>query len=325
MLQYHPTDGGMGMGSLPLPFTPLLESIQFQYATRILPTMEQSAHHIHLTNITLPDLQESIDSLLCQPFWRELCPYDSNGSSCRVTPMIEMNTLYFRHLGYAKQRRYLYGTTTNTEEHTDTVFRFPHIRLYRVLIGLSDGNNSTETYFPVWNKGTFLNRRDYIVYDVDRTRHVMRHQQPITTSCSLPPCPLPPCPLPPCPPLPRPHFFLSLHFLIYDPSVYSLTTIHYLSRLYVYYDHITRWLITMGTDPVTYPEYVMGWVIQLYRVSHVAHTMVGVTFITFLILRYTSYSMTTSFFYSFLAPLVSLLLLALEDWIRGVPYKVHDT
>lgn len=299
------------MGSLPPLFTPLLESIQFHYATRILPTMEQFSHPMYTANILIPELQENLYGIFHQPLWRELCPDGSTNLSCQVTPVMEMNTLYFRDPGYAKQRRYLYGIAANAEEHIDTVFFFPYVRLYRALIGLSDGVKDTSIYFPAWNKSIFLHRGNYVIYDVYRTRQ----RQPITTHCLLPSCP----------PFPRPHFLLALHFLVYDPSIYSLTMIHYLSRIYFYYDQMTRWMITMGTDPVTYPEYVMGWVIQLYHSSHVAHTMTGVTFITFLILRYTSYSMTTSFFYSFLAPVVSILLLALEDWIRGIPYKVHDT
>lgn len=299
------------MGSLPLLFTPLLESIQFHYATRILPTIEQSSHHIYTTNILFPELQENLCGIIHQPLWTELCPSGSWNTSCQVTPVIEMNELYFTHPGYAKQRRYLYGTAVHAEENTDTIFPFPYTRLYRVLIGLSNENNHTYTYFPAWNKGIFLHRGDYVVYDVYRTRR----RQRITT----------PCLLPSCPPFPRPHFHLAFQFLVYDPSIYSFTMIHYLSRVYLYYNYMTRWIIAIGTDPVAYYEYVMGWLIQLYIAPYVAHTMVGITFFTFLILRHASYSMTTSFFYSFLSPLLSILLLALEDWATDTAYRIHHT
>lgn len=297
MLQYHPIEGAISVGSLPLGFTPLLESIQFHYATRILPTTEQSTHHIYQTQIILPELQEALYGLLHQPFWSELCSSGPYASSCHMVPMEEMNELYFSRPDYGRKRRYLYGTAANFEEHTDSAFRFPSARLYRVLIGLSERNNHTETYLPGWEKGVVLNRGDYLLFDFERTRHVVR-RLPVSSFVPL-----------------RPRILIKFHFLVYDPSIYSSVSIAYLARFYVFYDYLTRWMIMIGTDPIAYYEYVMGWLIQLYIAPYVAHTLVLITFLSFLCLRCSSCSLGTSFFYSLGAPIVALFLLALGDWM----------
>jgi hypothetical protein len=66
----------------------------------------------------------------------------------------------------------LYGASGNYVIHRDNVwFNFPGINFYRVIIGLTNGNNNIITYFNNLDIGHKINSGDYIVFDFDKTTH----------------------------------------------------------------------------------------------------------------------------------------------------------
>lgn len=304
MLSHLPSQGAIGIGTLPRFFMPLLESIQFHYSTSYLPTLNVSTHHIHVANVS-PFLKEQVDNLISQPLWSELCSSLSlSHSQCMIQPIMEMNELYYSNPSHAKKRRHLYGTAANFEPHTDSAIPFPSVYLYRVLIGLSDGNNHSETYFPAWKKGAFLNRGDYLIFDFDRTLHQVRKNPLIRAS---------------------PRYLVKLHFLVYDSSIYPMWIKQSIYQYYVWYDWITRWMLVMGTDPITYPEYVMGWFIQLFITPYFVRCMMGSILFTYVMIRYLepTPSRIKACVYSWIGPLLALLSLSLGDW--ATDHILHKT
>lgn len=299
MISYHPMHGSIQFGSFPVPFTPILESIQFQYATSYLPTLDIPTYSVSVQD-TSPFLQEQVQHLISQPIWTELCSsLNISYSDCKIQPVLEMNELYYSFLSYSKKRRYLYGTSTNFKPHTNSFISIPYVYLYCAIIGLSNGNNYTELYFPAWKRGYYLNRANYLIFDFDRTRHQVRINQSIFST---------------------PQYYLKLHFLIYDSIIYPTFIKHIIYQYYIWYAYITRWILIMGTNPITYPQYVIGWFIQLYISPYYLPFMLTTIFGTYLMImyfdRYTSRIKAIA--YSYYGPSIALFSLAFGDWITDI-------
>jgi hypothetical protein len=165
----------------------------------------------------------------------------------------EMDELYYSNPSDMKSTN-LYGASGNFHIHRDCIFDFHGIQVYRVLIGLTDGNTSTVTYFNSHEVGHKLNKGDYIVFDFDRTPH-----QVIKEASDR-----------------QPRILLKLHFLVIDPSSKSIwrRNATFLHWLYTRYEYITRYVMDTGTDPTTLYEFFWGVFCQWYCSPYFMYGMI---------------------------------------------------
>jgi hypothetical protein len=107
--------------------------------------------------------------------------------------------------------------------------------MYRILIGLTDGNDNIVTQFTKLNAGHKLNKGDVIAFDFDNTTHQVIKERDVQT----------------------PRIMLKLHFLVCDENC-SKEYIERVKRLYVAYELLTRNIMDTGTDPETWWQFLMG-------------------------------------------------------------------
>jgi hypothetical protein len=233
---HHPEDGSIGIGKLPDEVYPLMEQIVQEYSQQI-PDRHATTHHLWFEEMP-PSLQKAVGLLQWLPLWKGLGVEGAHIESLR-----EMDELYYSNPSDMKTTN-LYGASGNFQIHRDCIFDFHGIRVYRALIGLTDGNTRTVTYFNHYDVGHKLNKGDYIVFDFDRTAHQVIKEAPER----------------------QPRILLKLHFLVIDPSSKSVwkNSPVFLHWLYTQYEYVTRYVMDTGTDPKTFYEFFWGVFCQWY-------------------------------------------------------------
>jgi hypothetical protein len=237
---YSETDGYIGIGKVPVDIQTQLEEL------RILsndPT-KQMTYHIWYDHF--PErIKQIVHSIQKNPFWNRLCTRKNALGTCDTTCILtnvqSMDELYISKVPNDKTRdQFLYGASGNYDLHIDSIFRFPYIRFYRILIGLTDGNTTVETYFPNFKKGVFLNKNDYILFDFDRTQHqVINHSKTNSQERAM----------------------LKLHFCVSELP--NETYLNMVSAFYNIYEKITRYVMEKGTEPESFYEFFLGLICVL--------------------------------------------------------------
>lgn len=229
-------NGNIAIGSLPEHLVVNFDFMAYYYKLHI-PDETLTTHHMWYNDVSTPHyLKTTIDNIQYHTLWDNLC--DQN-HKCKLMVIPEMTELYYSN-PYKKTKN-LYGAAANFDPHRDCFYQFESIKLYRVLIGLTDGNNNTITYFPTFNIGHKLNKGDYIVFDFDRTLHQVIKQNQSSSKRIL----------------------LKLHYLVFEKE-YSETTIIVVRYMYIYYDYITRYILESGTDPESFFGFFMGLLSEIY-------------------------------------------------------------
>lgn len=257
-------NGNIGIGKLPIELNTYIDSIVDNYKD-IIPDETVTTYHISYTDISIPYyLKNTIDTIQNYTLWNDLCDKNLN---CNVQIIPEMTELYYSNPN--KKTINLYGAAANFDLHTDCFYNFEYIKLYRVLIGLTNGNNNTITYFPSFNVGHKLNKGDYIVFDFDRTLHKVIKLNESSSKRIL----------------------LKLHFLIYQKE-YSYYYKYCVKYMYVYYDFITRYILENGTDPETFFQFFMGLLSELYINYITTYHIVLLCNVSILLIYYYKYKIT---------------------------------
>jgi len=256
------------MGKLPSSYLTTLEEIASEYVSQI-PDKTATTHHTYYTDLK-GHMRTNFEKIQYSDIWQELRvgAFESPNSFAAVLRnMVEMNEIYYSNPKPNFENGPLYGAAANLIPHRDCIlFYFPGIRVYRAIIGTTDGNRDTVTEFITHGCEKCLNKGDYMVFDFDRTLHRVKKTGQT----------------------PTPRILLKLHFLACDMQYAKFPGSRYYIDFayfcYVLYYRIARYTEQLGTDPKTFVGFFFGilWEYPFYpRVRYaIASTYLGV--ITFL-------------------------------------------
>jgi len=158
----------------------------------------------------------------------------------------------------------LYGASSNYDIHKDCIFNFNGIKFYRIIIGLTDGNNNIITYFNNLNIGHKINSGDYIVFDFDKSTHqVIKDKQKLT-----------------------PRILLKIHYIVCEKCNYSRNYVEQIKKLYLYYEYVTRYIMKTGTDPETFYQFFMGLGCQYFYTKYMEYIILFIILIIIILLNF---------------------------------------
>lgn len=183
----------------------------------------------------LPKQQKHLFNIIHNNIWKSL------NKNKKVIPIEDMNTIYYSNPKEDLTKDNLYGGASNFLVHTDgkPFIDFKNIKIYRVLIGLTNGNTTIETCFPDYNICHKINQNDVIIFDFNKTKH-----QVIKNSDKF-----------------IPRIFIKLHFLICNKNT-SMNSIYFYKKLYSNYELISTKFKNYGISPKTFPQYAIGLLSQ---------------------------------------------------------------
>jgi hypothetical protein len=238
----HPTDGNIGIGKLSSHYSNTLEVIASEYLSGIL-DKTATTHHSYYTELT-GNLRDKFEKIQRAEIWQKLRvgAFESPITFASILRnMTEMNEIYYSNPKPNFKDGPLYGAAANLIPHRDCIlFSFPGIRVYRVIIGATDGNNDTVTEFITHGQEKCLNKGDYMVFDFDRTLHQVKKTGQA----------------------PTPRVLLKLHFLACDMRYTGTEWAIYYAKFayvcYVAYYRVARYTEQLGTDPKTFVGFFFG-------------------------------------------------------------------
>jgi len=258
----HPKDGNIGIGKLS---DNRLNHIATEYLDLLVPDVSATTHHTYYTDLS-GSLRSDFERIQNSEFWQGLRQgafADPDSFAVILRNMVEMNEIYYSNPKPNFVAGPLYGAAANLIPHRDCIlFSFPGIRVYRVIIGATDGNHDTVTEFITHGVERRLNKGDYMVFDFDRTLHQVRKTGQT----------------------PTPRVLLKLHFLVCDKQFANLPFLWIYVKFaywcYVAYYRVARYTEQLGTDPKTFAGFFFGilWEYPFYpKVRYsVASTYLGV-------------------------------------------------
>lgn len=235
-------DGNVGIGKLSSQYCDTLENIASEYLDHI-PDKTATTHHTYYTDLS-GSIWVNFKKIQNSDFWQGLRigAFEEPKSFASVLQnMVEMNEIYYSNPKPNFENGPLYGAAANLIPHRDCIlYYFPGIRVYRVIIGATDGNSDTVTEFITHGVERCLNKGDYMVFDFDRTLHrVKKNGQS-----------------------PTPRILLKLHFLVCDMHYTNFQVSRYYINFayfcYVFYYRIARYTEQLGTDPKTFVGFFFG-------------------------------------------------------------------
>lgn len=252
-------EGKIGIGKLPKNLEIILDDISKEY-TELIPNKKASTYHTWYCNM-LPSIKKKVEKIQNHKFWNNLCDGNTN---CRLFNTNEVDELYYSNPSNHLDKINLYGTVSNYGIHQDGIYNFTGIKYYRVIIGLTNGNDNIITYFNKFKVGKKINKGDYIVFDFDKSTHqVIKDTEKLT-----------------------PRILLKLHFIVCENAEYSLEYIELIKQLYLYYEFITRNIVKIGTDPKTYLQFFLGLACQYFYTPSIKYIIVFLSAITVFNLKY---------------------------------------
>jgi hypothetical protein len=237
----HSKDGNVGIGIMQ-DYSETLETLASQYLSTI-PDKSATTHHSYYTELT-GTFKTNFEKIQFAKIWQRLRvgAFESPDTFAAVLHnMVEMNEIYYSNPKPNFKAGPLYGAAANLIPHRDCIlFYFPGIRIYRVIIGATDGNHDTVTEFITHGVERRLNTGEYMVFDFDRTLHQVKKTGQMAT----------------------PRVLLKLHFLAcdtrYAASWYSFAYIRFAYCCYVAYYRVARYTEQIGTDPTTFIGFFFG-------------------------------------------------------------------
>jgi len=252
-------EGKIGIGRLPQHLIDLLSDISTKYYQQI-PDKNCSTHHIWYDKMD-SSLRESVNKIQNDPFWGKLC---DGTDKCTNQNVKEMDELYYSNPKH-KTNENLYGATTNIDIHKDCFFNFNGVRLYRILIGLTDGNESVETYFNHFDKGQKINTGDYVIFDFGKTTHQVIKDSDKPTDKRI---------------------LLKMHFIVCEKCKYSKDYVNNVKNCYVIFEKITRYFMKTGTDPSTFYQFFIGLLCQYSNSPYLPYALLFLLSIILFLINY---------------------------------------
>jgi len=230
-------EGKVGIGRLPNELQSILDNISKEYYN-IIPDKNVSTYHTWYDDMP-PSIKSKVEQIQKNEFWNKLC---DGSNKCVKINANEMDELYYSNPKNNLDKINLYGASSNYDIHKDCIFNFNGIKFYRVIIGLTNGNDNIITYFNNFDVGHKINAGDYIVFDFDKSTHqVIKEKQKLT-----------------------PRIMLKIHYIVCENCNYSKEYIEQIKKVYLYYEFITRYIMKTGTDPETFYQFFMGLGCQFF-------------------------------------------------------------
>ena len=238
-------EGNVGIGKLPDDLMPVLDKLSNEYYTQI-PDKNATVYHTYYYNLE-PPLKELFDKIQNDVFWNEICDNSPKYKNI-LDGVVEMNELYYSNPSPNFNKVNLYGVAANLIPHRDCIlFNFQGIRLYRVIIGLTEGNDDTITHFINHKLEHKINKGDYMIFDFDRTLHQVKKTKKTKT----------------------PRILIKLHFIVCDWENYSIEYVYFVKSFYICYYYVARYTEEIGSDPTTFMGFFYGllWEYPFYSIS----------------------------------------------------------
>jgi hypothetical protein len=283
-----------------------LDDIARQY-TEMIPDKNIRTHHAWYSDLP-PELQHRFKAVRDHPFWQQLCDGSRSGSDTCVrlgTP--EMDELYYSNPPPQLESSNLYGNSSNFYVHRDCyVLGFSRARFYRIVVGLTDGNNSVVTHFTELGASHKINKGDYLVFDFDRTFHRVTRDEDSNTNTNSNSA----------------RMLLKIHFLVCEDCTYSPEYLEFVRQCYIYYDQVTRAIMRYSNDPESFGQFFVGLLVQTamspYLVFRSLALMIVVvaTLYFFLGLRFRRRDFTRWALHLPLSVIVIHILRTMVYWIR---------
>jgi hypothetical protein len=278
-------EGNVGIGKLSHESLNILKDLSIAF-DKYIHNNNSTTLHIFTSSVD-KHLSIHLDKIRNNPLWKKLC----TSQHCKVINVKEMDELYYSNFTKTTDKvssKNLYGSTSNIVIHRDCerMCTIPNVRLYRVLIGLSD-NLNVVTKLNEFKKETSISFGDYLLFDYSRTHHQVykRNQEEKT-----------------------PRKMLKLHFLVFDNGT-SDVYMYCIKYYFIMYNTITRYIIHSGTDPGTFSGFFWGIMAQsfyfqytplilistLLFIAVVLHVMFKKRMIKTSFLKYISYIFSSGF------------------------------
>ena len=225
----------------------------------IIPDKNISTHHLWYNDMPA-NIKLNVENIQKHKFWNKLC----DGSKiCTKINANEMDELYYSNPKNNLKKQNLYGAS-NYYIHKDCIFNFNKIKFYRILIGLTDGNDNITTQFVNLNIGQKLNKGDYILFDFDRTMHqVIKENSNKNT----------------------PRILLKIHYIICENCKYSIEYVEKIKKLYLYYEYTTRYIMNLGTEPKGFINFFVGLIVQYFFTPQFKYYLLFLTILIIIILN----------------------------------------
>jgi len=282
-------EGKIGIGKLPSDLLDILEDIRDEYYS-LIPNKDSSTYHTWYNDMP-KTIKSKVKQIQNNDFWNKLC---DGSDKCIKINANEMDELYYSNPKNNLNKINLYGAASNYDIHKDCVYNFDGIKFYRVIIGLTNGNDNIITYFNNLKVGHKINSGDYIVFDFDKSTHqVIKDKQELT-----------------------PRILLKLHYIVCENCNYSNEYIENIKKRYLYYEFITRYIMKTGTDPETYYEFFMGLICQYFYTANIEYIILLIYCIIFGILTIFKIKFFYSFLYTPILLIFIFLIIVLFYWTR---------
>lgn len=252
-------EGKVGIGKVPSNLQSMLHELSSEYYN-IIPDKNASTYHTWFKDMP-SSIKSKVSKIQKDPFWNKLC---DGSDKCVKINASEMDELYYSNPKKNIKKQNLYGAASNYDIHKDCIFNFNGIKFYRILIGLTDGNDNIVTHFNNLNVGHKMNSGDYIVFDFDRTTHQVIKENESHT----------------------PRIMLKLHYIVYENCKYSQTYVDKIKHMYLYYENITRYIMKTGTDPESFYEFFMGLGCQFFYTKYIQYILICFVIFFTIIIKY---------------------------------------
>lgn len=203
------------------------------------------------------NMQKKIDEIINDNFWKKNICYQDK---CKLIRIKGMDEIYYANPP-KKLNKNLYGAIGNYGIHTDGLLNFTNIKVYRILIGLTDGNDNM-TYFTDHGYGKPVNKNEYVLFDFDKSRHQVLINNDGNKS--------------------KYRLILKLHFLVREDN-YSDFYTNFLVNYYTKYLKLTRYVMENGTNPKTLKGFFYGVLSSIVGTNFNILLFIFVFFILFFI------------------------------------------
>jgi hypothetical protein len=251
-------EGKVTIGQLPENLKNIINEISEEYYNEI-PDKSASTYHTWYRDMK-PGIKEKVKLVQNDPFWANLC---DGSRKCIRNNVNEMDELYYSNVPSNTTSINLYGAATNYDIHRDCIYNFNGIKFYRILVGLTNGNENITTYFNNLDVGHKINKGDFIVFDFDNTTHQVIKENNKDT----------------------PRILLKIHYIVCENCQYTHSYVNFIKNLYINYEYVTRYVMKTGTDPETFYEFFCGLLCQYSSHQHINGILLVLTIILVIIFK----------------------------------------
>ena len=220
------SEGNVSIGKVPEHLEKEIDYIEKTFYSEIpIEKKKKITYHQWYAELN-ENIKSKVNKIKNDTFWENLC----NNKKCKLIMIDDMDEIYYANPPQTTSKN-LYGAVGNYYVHRDGHFSFLGVKIYRILIGITDGNRNIMTYLTHLNYGKPLNKYEYLAFDFDKTTHqVLKNNNGDE---------------------PKYRIVLKIHFLVCDNLNLPNWYIVCLLKFYTYYLKITRYIMENGTNPQT--------------------------------------------------------------------------